>query len=395
MDTLLFFILIFSAWIIALLLSKGLWIHLRNPEIGLFFALFRTSRLNALIDRIARLNHSFWSYLFDLGIIICLGFLFLSLALFTINLIRLAIIPETAEAIAPAIPLVTIGVDSLPYFLIAVLVIAIIHEFAHGIAARVEQVNLKSTGIFLFLFFLGAFVEPDEKEIQKSSKRTKMRIFAAGATCNLFSSLIFFIILIPSIFGLLISPVYSSSPEGAVIVSIYPDSPAEAAGLKSGWGIQEIFYENNTYIIKNQGSLREALSSIKENKNITFYFHKHNEITFRTGERPKELQQDVNDSKGFIGITYWNYYPPHFNISSLLPYHLFVICFFILALGFILALVNLLPIPMLDGDKLLQNFLEYVRPDMLQYFNYIRFFALLVLLLNFIGTFLRFPTIQI
>ncbi|MFX1513832.1 MAG: site-2 protease family protein, partial [Promethearchaeota archaeon] len=391
MDTLLFFILVFSAWIIALLLAKGLWIHLQNPEIGLFYALFRTSRLNTLIDRIARLNRPFWSYLFDLGIIISLCFLFLSLTLFTVNLIRLAIIPETAGAITPAIPLVTIGVDSLPYFMIAIVVIAIIHEFAHGIAARVGRIRLKSTGIFLFLFFLGAFVEPDEKEIQNSSPRTKMRIFAAGATGNLLCSVLFFIILLPSIFGFFISPIYSSSPDGAVIVSIYPDSPAEAAGLKSGWGIQEIIYENETYIIKDQEALREVLSSIDKNKNITFHFDKHESITFITGERPEELQQGNEDLKGFIGITYWHYFKPKdpFYLSPLLPYHFFVVCFFILGLGFVLALVNLLPIPMLDGDKLLQTFLEYIKPEMLRYSIYIRLFALTVLLLNFVGTFLR------
>ena len=53
-----------------------------------------------------------------------------------------------------------------------------------------------------------------------------------------------------------------------------------------------------------------------------------------------------------------------------------------------------LPIPMLDGDKLLQYFLEHSKPEYLRYIKYLRIFALTVLILNFIGSFIRFPSLQ-
>ena len=41
----------------------------------------------------------------------------------------------------------------------------IIHEFSHGILARVENVKINSIGLLLFAIIPGAFVEPDEEKL--------------------------------------------------------------------------------------------------------------------------------------------------------------------------------------------------------------------------------------
>ena len=46
----------------------------------------------------------------------------------------------------------------------ALAIVAIPHEFAHGIFARLNNLRVKSSGFALFGPILAAFVEPDEKD---------------------------------------------------------------------------------------------------------------------------------------------------------------------------------------------------------------------------------------
>ena len=52
------------------------------------------------------------------------------------------------------------------YFLIALVIVAVSHEFAHGIFARLNKIKVKTTGFAFLGPILGAFVEPDEKQMQ-------------------------------------------------------------------------------------------------------------------------------------------------------------------------------------------------------------------------------------
>ena len=63
--------------------------------------------------------------------------------------------------------------------------VLVVHEFGHGIISRVEGVRIKSIGVLLLAVLPGAFVEPDEEDIEKSKRISKLRIFAAGSIFNL------------------------------------------------------------------------------------------------------------------------------------------------------------------------------------------------------------------
>ena len=83
------------------------------------------------------------------------------------------------------------------YWIIVIAIIAIPHEFAHGIFARLHKITVHSTGFgFLRLFkaplpFLAAFVEPDEKQVQKSKKFAQLSILASGTFANVLMSILF------------------------------------------------------------------------------------------------------------------------------------------------------------------------------------------------------------
>ncbi|MHA2223800.1 MAG: site-2 protease family protein [Candidatus Hodarchaeales archaeon] len=386
MEPITFLILVGFSWISLNAISRIHWFDVKNPEIGLGYAFYRTTRLNRLIDMLSKRGKRFWKFIWDVGVISGLGILISGLVIFTIN-IPLFFQPTadgttTAIALTPVIPGITISFQSLPYFLVAIMVGAIVHEFAHGIAARVEEVDLKSTGIFVFLVFFGAFVEPDEKILKRKSRRSIVRIMAAGALANMVTAGIFFLILIiPMGFPLLISPLYHSEPSGALIIEIIPDYPASESGMSAGYAIVGINSSNGYQKITSSLDFHlYSNSSILSNQEITFHFASEiAPIPLITVPRPE------NQSKGFIGIRTWDFYKPSFikpfPLLNIIPYWLLNVILYVFMINFMLAIMNLLPIPFLDGDKLLTEFLG---PNFSRYLPWIRYFALIVLGANLI-----------
>src|SRR3989344_4142235 len=51
------------------------------------------------------------------------------------------------------------------YFLAAIVIVAFVHEFSHGILAKANNVRIKSTGVAFLGPILGAFVEQDEGQM--------------------------------------------------------------------------------------------------------------------------------------------------------------------------------------------------------------------------------------
>ena len=381
MDPIIFLIIVGFSWISLNAIARTHWFEVKNPEIGLGYALYRTKKLNHLIDRLASRGRVIWKFIWDIGVISGLGILFVGLAIFTINILLFfqpaAEGTTTAIAVTPVIPGITISFQTLPYFLVAIMIGAMVHEFAHGIAARVEEVDLKSTGIFIFLVLFGAFVEPDETVLAEKSRRSKVRIMAAGALANMVVAGIFLLVLIvPMGFPLLITPLYHSEPSGALIMEAIPEYPASQAGIKAGYAIIGINTSNSYKKILSARDFQEyANSSILPNQNLTFYFANGREpITLETVPR-------IDDSnKGFIGIRTWEYFEPRFfspsSLVNFIPYWTFNTLLYVFMINLMLAIINLLPMPFVDGDKLLTAFLG---PKFDKYLPWIRYFSLGVL----------------
>jgi membrane-associated protease RseP (regulator of RpoE activity) len=116
--------------------------------------------------------------------------------------------------IMPLIPYVDKFVPGLPsfyftYWIIILAVIAISHEFAHGIFAASNKVRIKSTGFgffpFFFPVFLAAFVEQDEKDMESKNKFAQMAILSAGTFANVLTAILFYGILV-LFFSLMFAP---------------------------------------------------------------------------------------------------------------------------------------------------------------------------------------------
>jgi len=115
--------------------------------------------------------------------------------------------PFAAEALkipilTPLIPYLPtlFKIDFLPpfyftYWIIIIAIIAIPHEFAHGIFARLHKIKVHSTGFGFLGPFLAAFVEPDEKQMEKLPKVPQLAVLAAGTFANVLTTILFGAIL--------------------------------------------------------------------------------------------------------------------------------------------------------------------------------------------------------
>jgi len=82
------------------------------------------------------------------------------------------------------------------YWIITIAIIAISHEFAHGIIAKLNNIKVHTTGFGFLGPFIAFFVEPDEKQMKKAKIFPQLSILAAGTFANVLMTILFGIIML-------------------------------------------------------------------------------------------------------------------------------------------------------------------------------------------------------
>ncbi len=392
MDALIFLLLTAFVWIVLSGISRIEWFSVSNPRIGLGTLFYHTTRLNDIISKIGGRGKNIWKLIWDIGVISGLGILFTGLIVFSINIVSF-FLPKSSDVapipVTPVIPGVTVSFGVLPYVIVAIMIGAVVHEFAHGIAAINEKVSLKSTGIFIFIFFFGAFVEPEEKDIEEASRRSKMRIMAAGGLANMTVFILILLLVAPIGFPFFHSLFYNPDSNGVLVVDTSPGTPARLEGIRAGYviiGIQGDLYGSERYwSLKSASEFSYFVkTTVYINQTLTFHFSGNiDPITLRTANKSDFTGSNLDNNTGYVGIYTQNYHEPKFLSNllfiRLLPYWILNTMSFTAGLNLMLALMNLLPVPFLDGDKLLAFFLGENNKAL---HSKIKYFALFVLLLN-------------
>jgi membrane-associated protease RseP (regulator of RpoE activity) len=170
-----------------------------------------------------------------------------------------------------------------------------VHEFGHAVLCRVEGIRVKSTGILLAVIPIGAFVEPDEGDQEKTKGLAKMRMFGAGITNNILLGLLCFALVV----FLLGFAVPLQTP---FINSVYQDSPAHAAGVVPFSVVQEV----NGVPVSSRGDVSALLNSTKPGDQITLLTDYRGTTSLHTltlAAWPEELGSRTN---GYMGVTYYD-----------------------------------------------------------------------------------------
>lgn len=317
---------------------------------------------------------------------------FLGMILICFELLRttfnLLMQPGIAPGIQPVLPFEAKGVFFVPfiYWILAIFIIAAIHEFSHGVVARVYDIKIKSSGVA----FLGiivplipaAFVEPEEKQLVKKSLKAQLSVFAAGPFANIIAAGIV-LLLVMHVAGPVSSAAFDNA--GIEVVSIADGGPFNAAGISSG----EIIQKLEGKPVDSVKDFTDALESYSPDDRIVV---KTNVSAYAVvlGANPKD------ESKPYLGISTRQY--TEVSPSFAAKYGLFIPAaikwisgflywLFVLNLG--IGLFNLLPLGPIDGGRMVKAALERISPKKgYLIWKYTSLFFFVLVLFNVIAGFL-------
>ncbi len=225
-----------TGWFVFYAAVKLLKVQRDDLEVSLVYALYKSTRLNGFIARLAAWHPGFWRILGNIGIVAAVGQATFASWLLLNNLIKFFLKPETATPVQPLIPGVTISAESLPWFMMAAGIVILVHELSHGIQCNMEGVKVKSAAIMVAVITFGGAVEPDEEEMEKASLLSRLRIFASGSIVNLITGLLVIPIMIafggvmPSALNLFFSWLYFVSINLA-IMNMLPIGPLDGGQM--------------------------------------------------------------------------------------------------------------------------------------------------------------------
>ena len=331
-------------WIVAGIFHTTLTNH--GFEISFPTIMWKTKKLKGVIRKISNISPRFWRWYMNIGIIIA----FASMIFITWTLV--SSLPSVFQT--PSVSIVIPGVEMpgspifvpLAYGLIALATVLIVHEFSHGVQSVGEKIPIKSIGLLLFTIIPGAFVEPDEDELKKAKKSSKLRIYAAGSIANI--SLAVIAILLVSLISAGIPSYFDEN--GIEIGRVVSDSPSDGI-LKEGMVIESIGGKQ----INDSTSYSDIITSYKPGDNVS--------VQTDQGSYSITLDKNPNnESIGFFGIQANKHFELINDNLGQIPWVLFELLemfqwIFILNLG--IGLFNLLPLKPLDGGYMLEILLSY------------------------------------
>jgi len=354
----------------------------------LYFVMYRSDAGLKSMDSVAKKFPKFLSAFFAFGVVLC----FIGMAVISYQLIystiNLAISPETAPGIQPVLPFQAKGVFFVPflYWIISIFVIAAVHEFSHGVASRVHDIKVKSSG-FAFLGIIipivpAAFVEPDEKKLVKKSAMQQLAVFAAGPFANIATAGIV-ILLILFVANPLVDAMFI--PSGVEIAAVSPESPAALAGIAPGEiitnidGMQVTSVQNITFLLAQRKPGQYVTVQTNKSKYKTqLTYNPKNETQALLGISSRQFNEQnelfvskygivtLNALSWVFGLLYW---------------------IFLLSIG--IGLFNLLPIGPIDGGRMLRLVMHKVfdvkRGE--SYWRFVSMFFLFLVISNIVAGF--------
>lgn len=248
------FLILFSLFVITFLykrrsnLKKEGIMYLYRTKVGLRFIEYVGTRYKRAISVFAFLG------------VVCGYILMVGMLWFLYKIVHLYLfMPEIVRAIKipPLMPLIpylpeAFNISFLPpfyftYWIISIAVIAIFHEFAHGIVARRYNIRILTTGFGFLGPFLAAFVEPDQKDMEEKPKYQQLAVLSAGVFTNLILAVLFFLLL--SVFFLFTyipaGAMFNTYTPGIVDIGSISMIGGKLVSDSSNQGILDLIEENN------------------------------------------------------------------------------------------------------------------------------------------------------
>lgn len=316
---------------------------------GKIIALYKTKLGLGLMNWLAKKCRGLFAFLGYLGIFV--GFVGMLVIFYTLlkGAINIFVVPDAAPVLAPVFPGVSLpGLPVLGFWhwIIAIFFVAVVHEFAHGILTRVHNVKIKSSGFAFMGPILAAFVEPDEKRMEKKSSKAQLSILSAGPFSNIIFGVLALLLL-----TFCITPFSSSLFEysGVQVFDLDEGYPAQLAGIKDG----EMIMSVNGIEVESLEEFQESLEDLKPGDEVNIKTDtstylitaesspEDNEIGYlgvRVSSAEKKVKEEISEKYG-------SWFPNTMTWIRLLVYWIFIV-----NVG--VGLFNLLPWGPLDGGRM-------------------------------------------
>jgi membrane-associated protease RseP (regulator of RpoE activity) len=204
--------------------------------------------------------------------------------------------------------------------------------------------NIFKTRLSLPIPIVGAFVEPDDKDLYKRKDIEQYSVFAAGPISNVVLALAAFLVIL-----LVFVPLQNAMtvPTGISFSSVNASYPAGLAGMKPGMTITSV----DGVPIKNSDDFLSAMSCVRPNQSMTFV-STNGTFSLITVPSPD------SKTKGYIGIFGIINERELINKAHNIPYDIlkwFAELFnWIVVLSLGIGLANLLPLGPVDGGRMIK-----------------------------------------
>lgn len=362
---------------VVFLVLLGFFLYIRRRKIVLqkilfpllYLVMYKTKRGLKSMDWVASKFGKPLKYLGYLVVFVGFAGMILLMYQLFLTLYNLIAAPEAPSGVGVVLPIQVKGVFYVPfiYFIISIFTLAVLHEFSHGVFARRAGVKLKSAGFAVLGILIpvipAAFVEPNEKQLQKKKKSEQLAVFAAGPFANIAAALLLAVLaaylFFPMVAGI-------NSPDGMVITDFSNESAAKNAGISAGEKIIQI--ENSE--IKSYSDLVNATKELKPRQKITIETDKGSyELTLGSNPLNKSLpymgvfiEQETRIKPGYSENfnTFVNKPLIWFagNPFKLDMYHRMGLLGWLILLNFGIGLFNLVPMGPVDGGRMLKVVLD-------------------------------------
>lgn len=282
--------------IFLIFISSFLYIRRKKIEKEGLLLLYKTPWGINLINRVGKkykktLKAFSWTSILSgyilMGGVVYLVYSIIKIYLFNRDIVRAIKVPP----IMPLVPYIDKIVPGLPsfyffYWIVIIIIIAIPHEFAHGIMAAYNKVRIKTTGFGFFPsflpIFLAAFVELDEKKMEKKERFKQMAILSSGTFANVLTAVLL-LGLLWAVFPLLFSAsgVVFDSYQMALLnssnIQLINGTPLSSVDYDSILentkenGLTEIVSVDRKYYLTKELVLREGYSDAMERGYVVAY----------------------------------------------------------------------------------------------------------------------------
>ena len=360
-------IYVLIAWAVIFTSAKVLKLEKYGVEIKPYSLVYKNKGVNEVLIKILAKTKPVISAYANVSVIA--GFIMMAFAFYFLldNISNYFVAPlafSPLTLIIPGVTLVTAG--PLVYFLLSIPIVLVMHEGGHGIVAALEKIKIKTGGFAIFIPRFAGFVEPDEEEFEKAKKISKLRVIGAGATSNvLFAIVLGFILLSNPVFPMMLEgiplfgePIISmfyetlGNSEGVKVVGIIENSGAEQAGLLEN----DIITSVNDIPIGESG----AFPNLTPGDTVT--------VSVIRDAQPLDFELEIMPSpddpeKGLVGIMRDNSLAGYKPVMNFIDWsnageHVHMFLMWLWMISFFIGIINMLPLPILDGGKFIQIIID-------------------------------------